>query len=67
MNESEIEKNLEAYDYKNYKGVEEDRRKLQYSTKKMNMFGVSKNSSSTAGNEENVPDNEEKDDHKDEN
>ena len=42
MNESEIEKNLESYDYKNYKGMEEDKKKLQYSTKKMDLLGVSK-------------------------
>jgi hypothetical protein len=42
MNESEIEKNLEHYDYKNYKGVDEDRRRLHYSQKKMSFLGVGK-------------------------
>ena len=51
MNESEIEKNLESYDYKNYKGMEEDKKKLQYSTKKMNLLGVSKGLAEQHGGE----------------
>jgi len=51
MNESEIEKNLESYDYKNYKGMEEDNKKLQYSTKKMNLLGVSKGLAEQYGGE----------------
>ena len=42
MNESEIEKNLESYDFKTYKGMAEDRRRLHYSQKKMIFIGVAK-------------------------
>lgn len=59
MNESEIEKNLENYDFKNYKGIDEDRRKLHYSQKKMSFLGVAQDES-MQNQAENVPENEEK-------
>ena len=65
MNESEIEKNLENYDYKNYRGIDEDRRRLHYSQKKMSFLGVGKEENKDENDEsnidqlENVPENEE--------
>ena len=59
MNESEIEKDLENYDYRNYKGIEEDRRKLHYNENKMNFIGVTADDNK-GDEQENVPENEEK-------
>jgi len=42
MNESEIEKNLDMYDCKNYRGIEEDREKVSYSIRQMKLLGINK-------------------------
>jgi len=42
MNESEIEKNLDMYDCKNYRGIEEDREKVSYSMRQMKLLGINK-------------------------
>ena len=54
MNESEIEKNLENYDYKNYRGIDEDRRRLHYSQKKMSFLGVGKEENKDGNDESNT-------------
>ena len=38
--DSRIERQLEQYDFKNYKGVDADRARLAYSTKEISSLGV---------------------------
>ena len=42
QDENEIERNLENYDCRRYKGIEKGRERVMYNTKKIDLLGINK-------------------------